>query len=77
MIAKNADIEGSINASGGTSPYTYNWDNGATTPTINTLSAGDYCVTVTDASGCSVDECYTIDYNVNIELIDIYSTFNY
>src|SRR5207253_1246988 len=35
---------GSINltVSGGTSPYSYNWSNGATTQNTNSLSAGTY-----------------------------------
>jgi len=40
----------SANASGGTAPYTYNWSNGQTTPTIANLAPGNYSVTVTDAS---------------------------
>jgi hypothetical protein len=31
----------------------YAWSNGATTPSINVTSAGNYAVTVTDANGCS------------------------
>jgi PKD repeat protein len=42
----------SVAASGGTSPYTYLWSNGATTSTISNLAAGTYTVSVTDASGC-------------------------
>jgi len=42
-----------ITASGGTSPYTYNWSNTSTTSTVAGLSAGIYTVTVTDANGCS------------------------
>ena len=39
-------------ALGGTPPYQYNWSNG-TTETINdSLSGGDYQVTLTDANGC-------------------------
>ena len=40
----------SVNASGGTLPYTYLWSNGATTQTINGLTAGSYTVVVTDAA---------------------------
>ncbi|MBK9045920.1 MAG: M4 family metallopeptidase [Bacteroidetes bacterium] len=47
--------DGSITLSvvGGTSPYTYLWDNGATTPAINGLAEGLYVCTITDANGCS------------------------
>ncbi|MCE2496194.1 MAG: SprB repeat-containing protein [Flavobacteriales bacterium] len=41
-------------ASGGVPPYTYLWSNGATTTSIDQLSAATYTVTVTDDYGCSV-----------------------
>ncbi|HYV93633.1 MAG TPA: T9SS type A sorting domain-containing protein [Chitinophagales bacterium] len=44
----------SINASGGISPYSYAWSNGATTQNINGLSAGAYTCTVTDNAGAMV-----------------------
>jgi len=46
---------GSATATGsnGTAPYTYAWNTGATTPTINNLGAGVYTVMVTDATGCT------------------------
>ena len=40
-------------ATGGTTPYTYQWSNGATTPTVNNLGVGTYYSWVTDANGCS------------------------
>lgn len=40
-------------ATNGTSPYTYQWTNGDATANADTLSAGLYMVTVTDASGCT------------------------
>jgi len=40
------------NISGGKSPYTYNWSNGETTPTIENLDTGIYVVTVTDNETC-------------------------
>jgi hypothetical protein len=42
----------SVDAAGGTEPYTYNWSNGGTTAMVTDLLAGDYFVTVTDANGC-------------------------
>lgn len=46
---------------GGTTPYTYSWNNGSSTASINTLSAGTYTVTVTDANGCSTNTSVTIN----------------
>lgn len=42
-----------IHASGGTQPYSYFWDNSATTDSITALSAGYYLCTVTDFNGCT------------------------
>ena len=49
-----------VTASGGTSPYSYLWSNGATTATINNLTGGTYTVTVTDAKGCKAIKSATI-----------------
>ena len=46
--------------SGETAPVTYLWSNGATTQSINTLHAGNYSVTVTDASGCPAVSSATV-----------------
>lgn len=43
----------SVSANGGTSPYTFSWNNGATTTSLNNLSAGSYIVTVTDNHNCT------------------------
>jgi gliding motility-associated-like protein len=43
-----------INAVGGTSPYTYVWTpSGQTTQTAGFLTAGTYTVVITDANGCT------------------------
>ena len=42
-----------LNVTGGTSPYSYQWNNGATTQNLNNINAGTYTVTVTDVNGCS------------------------
>ncbi len=41
-----------LTLSGGTSPFTYNWSNGATTQNISGLVGGTYTVEVTDANSC-------------------------
>ena len=43
--------------SGGTAPYSYEWNNNEETATIQDLSVGQYCVTVTDAMGCTASSC--------------------
>ena len=46
--------------SGGKPPYTYSWNTGATTPTINNVKAGVYTVHVADSRGCMVSEVVTL-----------------
>ena len=58
------DENGAINlqVSGGTAPYNYNWDNGLpATQDQSGLAAGTYCVTVTDASDCTFEDCFEIE----------------
>ncbi|MCB0754336.1 MAG: gliding motility-associated C-terminal domain-containing protein, partial [Flavobacteriales bacterium] len=45
----------------GTEPYSYLWSNGETTNMIDSLEAGTYTVTVTDANGCEADCSVTVD----------------
>jgi hypothetical protein len=47
-----SDGELSLLISGGTLPYSIEWNTGDTTATIGSLQAGAYSVTVSDASGC-------------------------
>ncbi len=57
-IAANGSITTSI--SGGLAPYTYLWNNNATTSGISNLAVGYYDVQITDAGGCKK----TTDANV-------------
>lgn len=48
-----SDGMASMVANGGTPAYTYAWSNAQTTQAINSLVAGTYTATLTDANGCS------------------------
>jgi subtilisin-like proprotein convertase family protein len=49
-----------LNVTGGTSPYTFYWNTGATTEDISGLSAGSYTVTVNDDGGCQLDQTFSV-----------------
>lgn len=49
--------------SGGSLPYTYSWGTDDSGETLDSVTAGDYTVTVTDANGCEVTATVTIDEN--------------
>jgi uncharacterized repeat protein (TIGR01451 family) len=51
---------------GGTPPYAYAWNTGATTPQIEGLSAGEYRVTVTDATGCTIEDAFIIEPGLEV-----------
>lgn len=56
---------------GGTPPFTFLWDTGFTTSEIDSLFAGDYALTVTDANLCSWDSVFSI-----IEVVGIHQNLN-
>lgn len=52
---------------GGVAPFTYLWMNGATSQTIMADSlTSTYCVTITDAQGCTATDCEVINPNCNL-----------
>lgn len=50
----------SVEISGGTMPYNFNWSNGENSATITDLAGGTYSLTVTDAAGCEADASYEV-----------------
>ena len=58
----------SLNVTGGTLPYNYDWNNGQTADAATGLAAGNYAVTVTDSKGCSATSGgdISISYELNV-----------
>jgi uncharacterized repeat protein (TIGR01451 family) len=63
-----------IQAFGGTPPYTYGWNNGATADSITNVAAGTYAVTVNDAVSCSI--IYTLNISQNSTNWSYYTYLN-
>lgn len=59
----NANAEATVIVSGGTYPFTYEWDTGDTTAEVTGLAAGDYTVTVTDDLGCIKSQTVSVTVN--------------
>jgi subtilisin-like proprotein convertase family protein len=54
-----------LSLSGGATPYTFTWSNGATTEDISNLYAGIYSCTITDATNCNIYYSYEVQNITN------------
>ncbi len=60
--------DGSIDLmlSGGSSPFTYSWSNGATSQDLTGVGTGSYTVNVTDSLGCQSSQMFTVNIGAGI-----------
>ena len=65
-----SDGTATVNVSGGTAPYTYNWSSGGIGATETGLVAGVYTVNITDANGCLEVVEVTVGSQVGITSIN-------
>ncbi len=61
---------------GGVPPYTYSWNNGATSQNIGLLSSGTVSVSVTDANGCNITQTAAVGSISCLSPIAVNDTFN-
>lgn len=54
------DGTATANPSGGVPGYTYTWNTGDNTPTINDLAPGNYTISITDANNCIASQTVTV-----------------
>ncbi len=64
---------GAISSSitGGTAPFTYLWNNNATSSGLTNIAAGTYTLTVTDATGCTASVQSTVSSNSGVTVTTI------
>lgn len=72
----NGASNGTISSSrtGGTSPFSYNWNTGATSTGIAQAAAGTYTVVVTDNNGCTATANTTVSQPTPIAVTNISTT---
>ena len=67
-LACHQDSSGSIDITpaGGTTPYNFSWSDGSDTEDIDSLLAGSYSLTITDANACTFDTTFNVTQPANI-----------
>jgi gliding motility-associated-like protein len=77
-VACNGDATGSIDLTvvGGTTGYTYQWSNNATTQDIYNLTAQTYTVTVTDANTCTGTASAVVSQPAALVIAEVHTNLN-
>ncbi|MGB0930059.1 MAG: T9SS type A sorting domain-containing protein [Chitinophagales bacterium] len=72
-IEPSCNESGEITASisGGTAPYTLQWNTGETSESINIEAGGSYNLEVTDASGCVSTQSIEVEANIELPSIEL------
>ena len=60
-----------LTVNGATGPYTYSWDNNATTQDLNNIDGGTYVVTITDSLGCTYSDSIVVNSIVGLDIQDL------
>jgi len=77
----NADGRAEVSSAAGVEPFIYEWSNGSTETSIDSLEAGTYTVTITDSESCPVIQEFTIgadsiDLNLTVLGVDCEGSAN-
>ena len=65
-----------VNTTGGVTPYSYNWSNGANSQQVSDLAPGNYTVTITDANNCSTTAALSLTEPTTVN-VDVVVSSNY
>lgn len=76
---QGADGQISTGVNGGTAPYSYSWNGPAGFESDNSvlqdLIAGEYCLTVTDANNCAVQDCITLSQPGQLSSVSVVTEY--
>lgn len=67
-----ADGKITIQVAGGTTPYTYQWENQSGDDTLTDLSPGVYNLTVIDNNGCTKNKSFEVSYQSNTTNLHVF-----
>ncbi|MEQ9187504.1 MAG: T9SS type A sorting domain-containing protein [Cryomorphaceae bacterium] len=69
------DGQASVGVIGGVGPYAYAWSNATSSSSIDSLTAGIYSVTITDANGCTkIDNVLLVDPDsISVSILEVQS----